>query len=279
MSDDTLDTGVTSEAPDPVQATKDAALAEMAKSENIEAYAAERADRDKESKGEEVNDEDRTSRIREALAKARQDTAEARNGFEQQPDLDAQFQSAEQEWQQAEQQEQAYETEIELARNEGRFTAVAEELKAVNPTAHQEISGALGALDVMMVPEQLDVLRREITKGNPREAMVMLHRLTEATVNDDGSVAMNPSDKLAYLSSLPPAQLQSILSQARTFVQIEETVGKKFAARYANQPRRHTRAPEPFKRPSGGANPPQNLERLASRGEAKGRSDRRLRQG
>jgi hypothetical protein len=270
MADENIDTGAAPDTGSNIeQATKDAALVEMSRDENPENYIKEREARDKEEAGEQVNGEDRSARIREALAKARQDTAEARqqNGLDQ-PDLDHEYQTAEQQWAEAEQSEQTYETEIEQARSEGRFTAVAEELKAVNPQAHQEISGALGALDVMMTPEALDVLRRQITKGNPREAMVMLHRLTEATVNDDGSVAMNPSDKLAYLASMPPRLLEETLSQARTFVQLEETISKKFAARYANQPRRHTKAPEPFKRPSGGANPPQNLERLASRGEA-----------
>ena len=265
MADDNLDTGSGS-TPDPVAQVQDTALVEMAKAEDISDYAAERADRDKEAKGEEVNGEDRSARIREALAKARQDTAEARqqNGLDQ-PDLDHEYQTAEQEWQQAEQSEQTFEQERELARAEGKFMATAEELKAVNPTAHQEITGALGALDAMMMPEQLDVLRREITKGNPRESMVVLHRLTQPNVMEDGST-ISPEQKLSYLASLPPAQLASILEQSRVYVQLETDISKKLSRQYAGQPRRHTRAPEPFKRPSGGANPPKNLEALASRG-------------
>ena len=138
MADEALDTGVTPDtAPDPVQATKDAALSQMAKDEDISNYAAEREARDKEARGEEANGEDRTARIREALAEARQSTQEARqlNGLDN-PDFDQQFQTAEQEWQQAEQGEQDYQSEIETARNEGRFTAVAEVLKAANPAAH-----------------------------------------------------------------------------------------------------------------------------------------------
>ena len=51
----------------------------------IEAYITEREARDAEAKGEEVDDEARSTRIRDALAKARQDTAEARpqNGLDQ----------------------------------------------------------------------------------------------------------------------------------------------------------------------------------------------------
>ena len=163
MSDD-LDAGVTS-TPDPVTQVQDAALSEMAKSENIENYAKERADRDAEANGEEIDDEARADRIRKALSEAREQTKQARseNGLDQ-PDLDQQYQSAEAEWNQAEQSEQAYESEREQARAEGRFTATAEILKASNPQAHADITNSLGALDVMMQPEQLDVLRREMVK-------------------------------------------------------------------------------------------------------------------
>ena len=53
----------------------------------------------------------------------------------------------------------------------GGFTAVAKRLKAVNPTAHPRNHKHLGALDVMMQPEQLDVLRREMTKGDPKRSL------------------------------------------------------------------------------------------------------------
>ena len=170
---DEIDVGTANEAPDPVQQVKDNALTQMARSEDAGDYIAERQARDAEARGEEVNGEDRTSRIRQALEQARAGTDAARkaNGIgEPQPDLDTAFQDAEQEWQQAEQSEQAYESEREQAKAEGRFTAVAEMLKTANPQAHQEITQSLGALDVMMQPEQLDVLRREMVKGDPRES-------------------------------------------------------------------------------------------------------------
>jgi hypothetical protein len=76
MADD-LDTGgATDAASDPVQQVKDSALTQMARDENPANYIAEREARDKEAKGEEVNGEDRAARIRDALAKARQETAE-----------------------------------------------------------------------------------------------------------------------------------------------------------------------------------------------------------
>ena len=129
----------------------------MAKDETSPAYKAEREARDKEAKGEEVNGEDRAARIREALAKARQETAEARqqSGLDQ-PDLDQQYATAEQEWAEAQQQEATFEQERELAKAEGRFTAVAEELKAVNPAVHSEIESALGYLDAAMTARAVE---------------------------------------------------------------------------------------------------------------------------
>ena len=217
----------------------------------------------------EVDGEDRAARIRDALAKARQETAEARqqNGIGDQVDLDQQYQSAEQEWQQAQAAEVEQESALEQAKAEGRFTAVAEQLKAVNPTAHQEITNSLGALDVMMQPEQLDVLRREMTKGDPRESLAVLHRLTLPNVQDDGST-ITPEQKLSYLASLPPAALATTLSQARTYLQLEADLSKRLSRQYAGQPRKVSRAPAPFKSPRGGANPPQNLASLASKGES-----------
>ena len=141
---DEIDTGVTPDTasmPDPVAQVRDQALAEMAKDESIEAYAAERQARDAEAEGEPVDDEARSTRIREALAKAIAETTEARqqNGLDQ-PDLDQQYQSAEQEWQQAQAAEVEQESALEQAKAEGRFTAVAEQLKAVNPQAHEQIT-------------------------------------------------------------------------------------------------------------------------------------------
>ena len=217
MADETVDAGTFDSAPDPVAQVKDQALAEMAKDENPDAYIKERAARDAEAKGEEVNGEDRSPRIRDALAKARQDTQQARaeNGLDQ-PDLDAQYQSSEAEWAEAQQQETTFEQEREQAKAEGRFTATAEMLKTANPQAHEQITNSLGALDVMMQPEQLDVLRREMVKGDPRESMTVLHRLTQPNFQEDGSV-LTPEQKLSILASMPPAQLASTLDQARTY--------------------------------------------------------------
>jgi hypothetical protein len=78
---------------------------------------------------------------------------------------------------------------------------------------------------------------------------------------------MSAQDKIAHIVSLPPQEITRIVNQARDWLQIEHNVSQRYAAAYAAQGRRHTKAPEPFTRPRGGANPPVNLERLAAKGE------------
>jgi hypothetical protein len=253
MSDD-LDIGQVS-SPDPVQQVKDNALGQMAKSEDITAYARERQDRDAEDRGEEIDEGDRASRIREALAKARQDTTEARqqNGFDQQPDLDQQYQSAEEEWAAAQAAEQTFEQEREQAVNEGRFMAVAENLKQVNPQLHSQISDNMAAIDVAFDDAQVTAFKRALVKGNSREAMAVAHRLSTPTYGPDGTIQMSAEDKVAYLASLPPQEIENIVAQAHQWIQMESAIGQQFAAQYANAPRRVSRAPAPFTRPRGGA--------------------------
>jgi hypothetical protein len=68
----------------------DAVLDQLARSENIEAYARERADQDQETETEPVQDADRAARLREAMAEARRDSAEAR----ERDGLDSQIEDA-----------------------------------------------------------------------------------------------------------------------------------------------------------------------------------------
>jgi hypothetical protein len=261
----------TSPDSDPVQGIKDAALGQMAKSEDISAYAAERADRDAEASGEDVDTEERAARIREALSKARQDTAEVRqqNGLDAQPpDLDQQLQSAEQEWDEAQQQEATFEQDRELARAEGKFQAFAEDLKQRNPQVWQEITDNLAVLDMMIAPEQGDALRRALLKGDPREGVAIVHRLPQTSVNPDGSIAMTAADKLTHIASLSPQEISEVIDQARLWFQIEDRVSQTYRNAYAAQGRRVSQAPAPFKAPKGGASPPRSLEALAAKGES-----------
>src|SRR6187551_407218 len=115
-------------APDPGQAIKDAALGQMARSEDAEDYIKERQSRLAEERGEttpEVRDEDRADRIRKALTEAREETEKARqaNGLDQKPNLDTAFEDAQAEWAAHQQEEQQFGQEREAARAEGKFQA------------------------------------------------------------------------------------------------------------------------------------------------------------
>ena len=233
----------------------------MAKSEDVSAYAAEREARDAEAKGEEVNGEERVSRIREALDQARADTqhARAQNGLEQPLDLDQQFQTAEQEWNQAEVAEQEYEAERQVARNEGRFMAVAEQLKQANPQAHATMTSHLAALDEVITPEQGEAFKRALTAGDPREGLAIVHRLTTP------SAEMSPQEKLQYFAQLSPDQLAQTVHQARDYLRMERNISQQYEAQYQERARKVTRAPAPFRPVRGGASPPVNLDRLAAK--------------
>lgn len=260
---DEIDVGTASEAPDPTESIKNAALGEMAKDENPENYFKERQARTAESQGKEVDEDARAERIRQALEKARKDTAAARNGGELPPDMDAELAAAEAQWREEVSAEQTVEDQREQARAEGRFTATAEVLKASNPQAHAEITNTLGALDMMMQPDQLDILTREVTKGDPRESLAVLHRLTQPSFNEDGSVLMNPQAKLEYLASMPPDQLQATLAGARQWLQLEHQISRQYEAKYRTRAKKVSSAPAPFRPPKGGANPPKDINALA----------------
>ena len=119
----------------------------------------------------------------------------------------------------------------------------------------------------MVTPEQGEAFKRALIAGSPQEGMAIVHRLSQASYNPDGSVAMSPYDKIAHIASLPPQEITRIVNQARDWMQIEHQITKKYQAAYAAQGKRHTSAPPPFRAPKGGASPPKSLNALASKSE------------
>jgi hypothetical protein len=103
--------------------------------------------------------------------------------------------------------------------------------------------------------------------GNANEGMAIAYRLLTPTYNPDGTVQMTAEQKIEYLASLPPDQLEATLDQAGTYLQLENSISDKYRAAYAAAPRRVSKAPPPFQAPSGGASPPASLDRLASKSE------------
>jgi hypothetical protein len=254
---------------DAVSEAKRVVLDQLAKSEDIASYAAEREDLENEEQtGEVETGAARAQRIREALEEARKDTAEAKqtNG------LDDQLQDAQAQWEQQQQQEQwqlqQAERLLDATRNEAKFQAHAELLKQNNPQVWQTITDTLGTFDTLaQSDEQIDALKAGLTR-DPREGMAIAYRLSQTSYNPDGSVLMTPAQKMEHLAGLSPQELSATLEQARIWTQVEGQVSRQYAQRYANQPRRQTAAPPPFRTPSGSAAAPRDMRSLAEKSDA-----------
>jgi hypothetical protein len=250
---------------DPITAVKDVALGEMAKSEDATDFIRERQARDAEERGEQVNGDDRTVRIRQALQRAQQDTAEARqaaglNG-EQPPDLNAQYWDAENEWQQEQLAEQEAEQQRTIDRDEARFQGRAEVLRQQNPALWQQMTDFMAGFDrAGMSEEQINALKRGLTMGS--DGLDIAYRLSQPSYNADGSIN-SPEDKIAQIAAMSPQEILQNFRDCRVFIQAEQAAFNRFNA----MGRRHTKAPPPFRTPRGGAAPPKDLHQLASKGE------------
>jgi hypothetical protein len=272
MADD-LDTGAAPAASEtahsiPVE-IQNSALESLAMPENIEGYVAERTDQQKESRGEPIDAEERGDRIRKALIEAREQTEKARqtNGLDQPPNLDTAFEDAERVWQQQQAEEQRYQQELEATRNtavgEGKFMQVAQQLKASNPAVYDQITGVMAAIDATVTEEQSQAVVRGLTKGSGTEGMAIAHRLSQPSYDENGNLIMSAEQKIRYLASLPPQQIESILDQSRDYLKLEHDISRRYAAKFAAQGRRHTAAPPPIRAPRGSANPPRSIHQLA----------------
>jgi hypothetical protein len=130
------------------------------------------------------------------------------------------------------------------------------------------LDGIVAVPDPLGDPEALrraGLFRRGLTKGNASEGMAVAHRLSQPSYDEQGNLVMSAEQKMEYLASLSPAQLEATLDEAHRWMSMEYDIGRRLAAQYANAPRRHTRAPTPFKAPRGGAAPPKNIEALANK--------------
>ena len=114
----------------------------------------------------------------------------------------------------------------------GEIHGIAEQLKQVNPQAWQQINDHMTAIDTMLVPEQTDALKRALTKGDPRESLAVLHRLTTPSAD------MSPDQKLVYLAGLSPDQLAQTIHEARNYLQMEQSISQQYEARYQERARK-----------------------------------------
>jgi hypothetical protein len=248
-NDENINSG-TETARDPGADIKSAALAEMAKSESIESYAAERADQDAEAAGKQPTTppEERVNRYQAALEQARQETDQARreNGLDGEPnDFDAQVDQAIQ----AQVQEQ--ELEAEFARREKQGADVA----LYTHKANQELDQHPGFWEAVKatftaIPPTTEIAEQILSCEHGPEIVWRMCQHPEA---------------IEQLNALPPKEAERMIAKLDGAIMAERQVAKRFAG--YSQPRRETRAPPVFKTPSGGARPPQDLHQLASRGE------------
>jgi hypothetical protein len=255
---------VPSSAPDssddPVATAKTEALFTLAKNEDITDYASEKEDQAKEAKGEEFEPtEERLDRIKRAMEQAREDTQQARQS--EPSELDQQLSEAEQAWQEQQAQEQWLEQQRAITLDEARFTARAELLKEQNPQTWAQITDTID--ETLADPHQVEAFKRGLTKNSGPEGLEAAWRLSQTTTLEDGSV-ITPQMKAQYLASLSPPQIESILDQSRTYVQIEEQIRRQLAS----QPRRMTNAPPPIRSPRGSASAPKDMHALARRDNA-----------
>jgi hypothetical protein len=153
----------------PTASPQDAALDALARSEDATAYIEQRQDDLREEQGlaPQTPADERQNRIDEALARARQDTAEARQTNGNGLDLDAQYRDAQAEWQAQQQQELQAAQQQQQVQNyyeaRGKCMALNQRLKEMNPQAHTKISECDGTT----MSDKLDI----IMKASPQEIL------------------------------------------------------------------------------------------------------------
>jgi hypothetical protein len=252
----------------PTASPQDAQLDALSRSEDVSSYVAERQAQEAEEhlRGAldlkpEASADERQNRIDEALAKAREDTRQAReaNGH-----LDQEWQQAQAEYQQqqaAEQQaaqQQALTQQYYEAR--GQCKAKAEQLRQVNPQAHATITQNLSILG--------DVL--DDAQGQALEAALVMHPeavwlLGMKLSNDSDGTTM--ADKLDIVRNSTPAQIFQAAAQGAQNLHREKYVAMRILQDRVQQGRRVSQAPPPMRVPRGGASVPKDMNQLAGKSD------------
>jgi hypothetical protein len=248
MSDET-NTGTDNTASDPGAAVKSVAFDQMSKSEDITAYAAERADQEAEATGEQPTTapDERVSRYKEALDLARQETRQARQEAGLAPngqDFDAQVEQA-----YAQQEaEQARDAELAQAEKYGA-DVTAYKMRAAQTAAEH--------------PEYWDAVKSTFSVIPPTQEIAQQILECEHGPEIVWRMCQHP-DAIQQLNEMNPREAELVIAKLDGAIMAEREVAKRFAAN--PQPRRVTAAPPIIKSPSGrGANPPSDIMRLAQR--------------
>jgi hypothetical protein len=204
----------------------------FAKDEDISNYRDFRKDIDDYEAGVEFSD-DRRRDFQHKIKQATAEAAAAADGLEPPPDLGPGYISREE-------AAQAIEQATSFAKAQARF-------EAAFPDA--EYRNMMGETISLYQPEQAIIDHLTESQFGPQIA----ERLYQ-----------NP-EAISELNKLPPAEMRRLLSRLEGVIMAEQN----FAAQtgQAVQPRRVSKAPPPFRSPSGGASPPSDAFQLAQRGE------------
>jgi hypothetical protein len=245
---------------------QDAALDSLSRSEDISGYIAERQAQEAEGQGlePETPEDERQSRIEQALRRAREDTAEARRSNGNGQDLDAQYRDAQAEYQAQLQQEQQAAQQQAAQQNyfeaRGRCMAKAEQLRQTNPQAHARITENLSILGDVLDDQQGAALEHALVMY-PESVWLLGMKLS----NDSDGTSM--SDKMEIVRNSTPQQIFQAAMQGAANLQQERYVQTRIMQDRVAQGRRVTGAPPPITPPRGSANVPRDLHQLAGKGD------------
>ena len=238
----------------------------MAKSgEDATRYIEERQSQEEGQEPERpTNGDARADRIEQSLEQARERSRQAREAENQ---LDRGLEQAEAEWSAQRQQEQIFEqqraAEISHAEQRGRCMSFFEDLKKKDPVAHQRIYDHLAPLTQVLDDHQAKVLEWGMIYH-----LEVMCALGESLADDRVMNGMSLPDKLAMIAGDSPEKLWQGIVQQSQVRQVEKYISTRVNQELAARSRRVTSAPPPFRMPNGAANPPKDLYKTATKGDA-----------
>jgi hypothetical protein len=243
---------------------QDAALDALSRDEDATRYIEQRRDDLREEQGlePETPADERENRIDQALRRAREDTAKARQTNGNGLDLDQQYQNAAQEYaqQQAAEQQAAQQQALQQQYYEarGRTMAKAEALRQSNPQMHAKITENLTTLGDVLDDQQGAALEHALVM-HPEAIWILAARLS----NDSDGTTM--ADKMAIVQNSTPQQIFQAAMQCTANLQQERYIQTRIMQDRVQQGRRITQAPPPITPPRGGAGVPKDLFKLAEK--------------
>jgi hypothetical protein len=243
-------------------------LGALAKDDDASKYIEERQSQEAEDQGQEpersTNGDARADRIEQSLEQARERSRQAR---EQEHQLDRGLEQAEAEWAAQQQQERMFEqqraAELSHAEQRGKCMAFFEDMKRKDPVKHQRAYAHLVPLTDVLDDAQSKVIENGLIYY-PEVMVDLAEVLADDTVMD----GMSLSDKMAMIAGDSPEKLWHGIQQQAQVRQVEKYISARVNQELTARSRRVTSAPPPFRMPNGAANPPRDLYKTATKGDA-----------